>query len=125
VKVKTDNQGEQLLMDGGYVANNPTLFALADACQDFKKNASELAVLSVGVGNYNEPKRNFFHQMIFKYWPFRHIAKMFNISSGIIEQLRLVLFPHIPCVRVSESYPQPEYATDLLESDVDIPTNLL
>jgi predicted acylesterase/phospholipase RssA len=59
VKVKTDNQGEQLLMDGGYVANNPTLFALADACQDFKKNVSELAVLSVGVGNYNEPKRNF------------------------------------------------------------------
>jgi hypothetical protein len=56
---------------------------------------------------------------------FRHIAKMFNISSGTIEQLRLVLFPHIPCVRVRESYPQPEYATDLLESDVDIPTNLL
>jgi uncharacterized protein len=119
VKVETENQGEQVLMDGGYVANNPTLFALADACQAFKKNGSELAVLSVGVGSYNEPKRNFFHQMIFRYWPFRHIAKMFNISSGTIEQLRLVLFPHIPCVRVSESYPQPEYATDLLESDIE------
>ncbi len=32
--------------------------------------------------------------------------------------LRIVLFPHVPCVRVSESYPQPEHATDLLESDV-------
>ena len=43
---------------------------------------------------------------------------MFNISSGTIDQLRIVLFPQVACVRVSESYPQPEYATDLLESDV-------
>src|SRR5712691_1175340 len=119
VKVKTENQGEQLLMDGGYVANNPTLFALADAHQAFKKDVSEIAVLSVGVGSYNEPKKSVFHQLIFRWWPFRHIAKMFNISSTTIDQLRIVLFPQVPCVRVSESYPQPEYATDLLESDLE------
>ena len=119
VKVKTENQGEQLLMDGGYVANNPTLFALADAHQAFKKDVSEITVLSVGVGSYNEPKKSVFHHMIFRFWPFRHIAKMFNISSTTIDQLRIVLFPQVPCVRVSESYPQPEYATDLLESDVE------
>jgi predicted acylesterase/phospholipase RssA len=119
VALKTENQGNQLLMDGGYVANNPTLFALADAHQAFKKNTSDIAVLSVGVGSYNEPKRSVFHQIIFRLWPFRHIAKMFNISSRTIDQLRIDLFPQVPCVRVSESYPQPEYATDLLESDVD------
>src|SRR5215831_1703902 len=116
-KIKTANQGVQLLMDGGYVANNPTLFALADACHALKKDPAHVAVLSVGVGSYNEPKRSLFHQMLFKLWPFRHIAKMFNISSTTIEQLRLLLFPQIACVRVSESYPQPEYATDLLEDD--------
>jgi hypothetical protein len=42
---------------------------------------------------------------------------MFNISSKTIEQLRVILFPDIACVRISEAYPQPEYATDLLESD--------
>jgi hypothetical protein len=42
---------------------------------------------------------------------------MFNISSKTIEQLRVLLFPDIACVRVSEAYSQPEYATDLLESD--------
>ena len=114
VTVKTENQGEQLLMDGGYVANNPTLFALADARHAFKKEADEIAVLSVGVGSYNEPKRSVLHKAIFALWPFRHIAKMFNISSKTIEQLRVVLFPHVQCVRVSEAYPQPEYATDLL-----------
>ncbi|MGA2914770.1 MAG: patatin-like phospholipase family protein [Sedimentisphaerales bacterium] len=118
VKVKTENQGEPLIMDGGYVANNPTLFALADASNAFKKNASEISVLSVGVGSYNEPKRSIFHEIIFSLWPFRHIAKMFNISSKTIEQLRIVLFPNIACVRINEAYPQPEYATDLLESDL-------
>lgn len=117
VKITTENQGEPLLMDGGYVANNPTLFALADACQAFKKDVKEIAVLSVGVGSYNEPKKSIFHQIFFSLWPFRHIAKMFNISSTTIDQLRIVLFPQVPCVRISESYPQPEYATDLLESD--------
>jgi len=118
MKVSTENQGDQLLMDGGYVANNPTLFALADAHHAFKKDMSEIAVLSVGVGSYNEPKKSFFHQVLFQLWPFRHIAKMFNISSKTIEQLRIVLFPQVSCVRVSESYPQSEYATDLLECDV-------
>jgi hypothetical protein len=47
------------------------------------------------------------------------MAKMFNISSTTIEQLRVVLFPEVPCVRISEAYPQPEYATDLLEADID------
>jgi uncharacterized protein len=119
ITVKTENQGEQLLMDGGYVANNPTLFALADAHHALKKNLSEIAVLSVGVGSYNEPKKSFVHQIIFRLWPFRHIAKMFNISSKTIEQLRIVLFPQVPCVRVSESYPQPEYATDFIDNDID------
>lgn len=116
--VVTENQGDQLLMDGGYVANNPTLFALADAHHAFNKSMSEIAVLSVGVGSYNEPKKSLFHQLLFQLWPFRHIAKMFNISSKTIEQLRVILFPEVACVRISELYPQPEYATDLLESDI-------
>lgn len=117
VTVKTENQGDQILMDGGYVANNPTLFAIADARHAFQKESKDIVVLSVGVGSYNEPKRSAVHRLIFALWPFRHIAKMFNISSKTIEQLRSVLFPQIRCVRVSESYPQPEFATDLLESD--------
>ena len=117
VEVNTKNQGTPILMDGGYVANNPTLFALADACQAFGKNRSEIAVLTVGVGNYNEPKRNLIHKWIFSQWEYRLIAKMFNTSSKTVEQLRLILFPEVDCVRVNETYSQPEYSTDLLESD--------
>jgi patatin-like phospholipase/acyl hydrolase len=117
VQVKTENQGDPVLMDGGYVANNPTLFAIADARNALKKESQDLAVLSVGVGSYNEPKKSIFHRALFSLWPFRHIAKMFNISSITIDQLRVILFPDVACVRVSEAYPQAQYATDLLESD--------
>ena len=40
------------LFDGGYCANNPTLYAIADAVKAFGKRYSELRVLSVGVGIY-------------------------------------------------------------------------
>ena len=84
VTVKTANQGEPLLMDGGYVANNPTLFALADTYHALKKTTSEIAVLSVGVGSYNEPKRSIFHQIIFRFWPFR-ISR--RCSTSVRERL--------------------------------------
>lgn len=117
VMVKTKNQGDFIAMDGGYVANNPTLFALADARQAFGRKDEETVVLSVGVGQYNEPKKSLLHRWIFRTWPPRLIAKMFNVNSKTIEQLRVLLFPQVPCVRIDEAFPQPEYATDLLESD--------
>lgn len=124
VKVATKSRGKPLLMDGGYVANNPTLFAIADACERFGKDRSEIAVLSVGVGNYNEPKKSVFHRWIFSQWEYQLIAKMFNTSSKTIEQLRAILFSDVNCIRVNESYTQPEYSTDLLESDEEKLTKL-
>ena len=115
VAVVTENQGTQLLMDGGYVANNPTLFALADAREAFKQADADIVVISVGVGGYIEPKRGLLKELIIGFWPFRHISKMFNISSTTIEQLTTVLFPNVSCIRINETYAQPEYATDLLE----------
>jgi patatin-like phospholipase/acyl hydrolase len=66
VTVTTENQGEQILIDGGYVANNPTLFALADARYALKKDARNIAVLSVGVGSYVEPKKTTFSSNTFR-----------------------------------------------------------
>jgi predicted patatin/cPLA2 family phospholipase len=119
VTVKTKNQGKCVLMDGGYVANNPTLFALADACQSFQKKRTEVAVLSVGVGIYNEPQKSLFHQLIFRQWEYKLIAKMFNTSSKTVEQLREILFSDVVCIRINESYADNQYSTDLLESDPD------
>lgn len=118
-KVQTENQGESILIDGGFVANNPTLFAIADAVKAYGKEKSQIKVLSIGVGIYNEPQRKLYYDILFKFWPFYLIPKMLNSSTNTIEQLRYVLFPDIPCVRINESFPQKEYETDLLESDIE------
>lgn len=55
--VVTTGRGEQIeLFDGGYCANNPTLYAIADAVIALNRQYSDLRVVSVGVGIYPEPR---------------------------------------------------------------------
>lgn len=52
------------LVDGGYCANNPTLYAIADAEVAMKKNRPDLRVVSLGVGVYPEPKPKTFQDVV-------------------------------------------------------------
>lgn len=49
--------GPVLLIDGGYCANNPTLYAIADGVKAFGRAQQDLRVVSIGVGVYPEPKK--------------------------------------------------------------------
>lgn len=53
--VKTDKGDLIELIDGGYCANNPTLYAIADAIMALKLPPEHLRVVSVGVGVYPSP----------------------------------------------------------------------
>lgn len=47
------SMGEDIeLIDGGYCANNPTLYAIADAVQALKREHWDIRLVSVGVGVY-------------------------------------------------------------------------
>lgn len=116
--VDTVNQRRQEVMDGGFVANNPTLFAIADAVHAYKIPKEKIKVLSIGVGIYNEPRHNPVVRFVLGLWPFYLTLKMFETSSATIEQLRKILFPEVATVRINEAFPQNEFATDLLESSV-------
>jgi predicted patatin/cPLA2 family phospholipase len=113
------------LFDGGYCANNPTLYAIADAVMAYKKAYADLRVLSVGVGMYPEPK----HWITPKYmveWlakacigftGLQLLQKTLDVNTNSLEQLRAVLFKEIQAVRINDVFQQPEMATDLLEAD--------
>ena|SRR5712664_523195 len=59
-----DKEGEKVvLIDGGYCANNPTLYAIADAMNALKFERKHIQVVSVGVGEYPEPKKSIFSAM--------------------------------------------------------------
>ena len=105
------------LIDGGYCANNPTLYAIADAVQALGRIQSELRVVSVGVGVYPEPAswRSWFRTRVRSV---QLLQKTLNVSTTSLEQLREILFKDTAAVRISDTFEQPEMATDLFESDL-------
>ena len=104
------------LIDGGYCANNPTLYAIADALMALDKKREDLRVVSVGVGIYPEPKlKGLLMQLAKKHLiSVQLLQKTLEINTQSMEQLRTILFKDVQTIRISDVFDQPEMATDLL-----------
>jgi len=118
--VKTDKGDIVELIDGGYCANNPTLYAIADAIMALKLPPANIRVVSVGVGVYPTPKQPWYNS---SRWTQRLLSvqllqKTLEINTQSMDQLRHVLFRDVPTVRISDTFEQPEMATDLFEHDL-------
>lgn len=122
----TKSNGDLIeLGDGGFCANNPTLYAIADATRALKQDMENLRVVSLGVGSYPEPA---FHKRIGRalggWGMIRHgfntdfLQKLLGVNTCSMEVLRKILFKDVPTVRISEAFVEPEMATDLLEHDL-------
>lgn len=123
--VTTANDGEVELIDGRYCANNPTLYAIADAIRSLNKRPEDIRVVSIGVGVYPQPNPNW------KMWfAKRYIAsvdllqKTLEINTQSMDQLRAILFKAIPTVRISDTFERPELATDFMEHNLQKLNNL-
>ena len=121
--LKTDKGEHVELFDGGYSANNPTLFAIADALKPLKHAPSSVRVVSLGVGTYPEPKQRLAARLkalvAGSLIDVQLIQKTLNVNTTSMEQLTNIFFrDQIPIVRINESFHQPEMATDFLESDL-------
>ncbi len=121
-KIVTTAAGDKIeLIDGGYCANNPTLYAIADATKALNIPANKLRVISIGVGIYPEPKRS---KLSLMYWAKRYLLsvqllqKTMEINTQSMDQLRAILFNDAPTIRISDTFAQPEMATDLFEHDL-------
>lgn len=120
-KTITTAQGDAVeLADGGYCANNPTLYAIADATAGLGVPRQDVRVVSIGVGVYPKPKVRLLSQA---WWGKRLIGadlldKTFEINTQAMEELRGVLFKDVPTIRINDTFSQPEMATDLFEHDL-------
>jgi len=101
-----------------YCANNPTLYAIADAVHALKRAREDIRIVSVGCGVYPEPKK-------FSMWFAKNflygvelLQKTLEINTQSMDQLRQVLFHDVPTIRISDTFTQPAMATDLLEHDL-------
>lgn len=108
------------LVDGGYCANNPTLYAIADATQALRRTPEDLRIVSVGVGVYPEPKRPLLSTMRWaRYLPsVQLLQKTLEINTQSMDQLRAILYNSAQTVRISNEYNKPEMATDLFEHNL-------
>lgn len=113
------------LADGGFCANNPTLYAIADATLALKCDHAALRVVSLGVGSYPEPSVWKKAGRIFGGWGIvRHglnsdfLQKILGTNTCSMDVLRTILFKSVPTIRINETFAEPEMATDLLEHDL-------
>jgi predicted acylesterase/phospholipase RssA len=118
--VKTDKGDLVELIDGGYCANNPTLYAIADATMALKLPPEHIRVVSVGVGVYPSPTPSWFSTTKWaqKLMSVQLLQKTLEINTQSMDQLRHVLFRHVPTVRINDVFEQPEMATDLFEHNM-------
>jgi predicted acylesterase/phospholipase RssA len=120
-KTVTTGDGDRVeLIDGGYCANNPTLYAIADASAAMKIVHADMRVVSIGVGTYPEPNPSFWDGLIRKSLvSVQLLQKTLEINTQSMDQLRKLLFSDVPTVRISDTFERPEMATDLLEHNLE------
>jgi hypothetical protein len=117
-KTVVTEKGDRVeLIDGGFCANNPTLYAIADAVGPMDVPPANIRVVSLGVGTYPPPKVS---HLTWDYWksqtPGVHLLqKTLEINTQSMDQLRTILFKQIPTVRISQTFSEPTMATDLFE----------
>lgn len=115
--VRTGNGDLVELIDGGYCANNPALYAIADAVAALRVQQQDIRLISIGVGMYPESKR-LLARAIKKIPGVRLAQKTLEINTQSMDRLRDILFKGIPTVRISKAFTSPALATDLTEHDL-------
>jgi patatin-like phospholipase/acyl hydrolase len=119
-KIVTTGRGDKVeVRDGGFVANNPTLFAIADATESLGHLRENVRVVNIGVGEYPAPKlpATSARKWLSKLPTVKFSQRLLEVNTQSMDELRRVLFREVPTIRINTKYTQPEMATDMLEAD--------
>jgi len=112
------NDGKIEARDGGFSANNPSLFSLTDVLNGLGILPENVRILTLGVGHYPEPKRSWWKKRVQRFTPVHLLQKTLNINANTTEILTKYLLPAVPQIRISDRFESPELATDFLETNM-------
>ena len=107
---------ERTALDGGFTANNPTLFAIADATGPLGIPPEDIRILSVGTGSYPE-SRKWTRRIIAGIRPLKTYMTLSRTSSNTVDTLRELFFPDVETLRINDSFTERAYETDFMEHD--------
>lgn len=117
--IETPNHGKRSVVDGGFTANSPALFALTDAIGLLSAPRENIRMLSIGTGSYPEKWR-----LVWKVFgtmsPTKTIMTLLRTSSNTVETLRKLLFGDVTTIRIDDAFTDSRYKTDFIESDPDM-----
>ncbi len=117
VKLKVPGYDEHILVDGGFLANNPTPLAIIETLQFLGIEPERVRVLSVGTGKY-PVRRGFLQQVAYHLVPAtRTVVELLETSTNVMEWLNQVLFANIEAVRINKTYTH--LKTSFLEANVE------
>jgi len=115
--LNTKNKEKLTAIDGGFIANNPTLFALIDAKQALGREDHQIKLLSIGVGNYVEKPFSRTFKFLSRFEMAQITSKVLVASSNTTEVVTGLLFPNLPMVRINDTFNEPHYGTNMVEKD--------
>ena len=117
MKIDTENHGEIEVVDGGFIANNSTLYSMVDAYKALAIKESNIHLLNVGVGNYIEKTSGIFPKLLKKIGFFQFIERVLTANTNSNTLVSKLLFPNLDMLRISESFPEPKHGTNMFECD--------
>ena len=118
VKIKTENHGEIEVVDGGFIANNSTLYSMIDAYKALNYDESNINLLNVGVGQYVEKSSGIKHKFLKLFGIYNFVEKVLTANTNSNTIISKLLFPNLNMLRISDSFPEPKHGTNMLESDL-------
>jgi uncharacterized protein len=117
IKLHIEGQGDTTIIDGGFIANNPTLFAITDAFAAFKQTPSTINVISIGVGKYTEKPVSLKLNLLSRFKIVQLVNKVLATSTITNEQLASLLFTETNLVRVNDVFLDEKYKTNMVEKN--------
>ena len=115
-RIATPQLKERTALDGGFTANNPTLFAIADATGPLGVAREDIRILSVGTGSYPD-SRKWTRRIIAGIRPLKTYMTLSRTSSNTVDTLRELFFPDVRTLRINDSFTDRAYETDFMEHD--------
>lgn len=106
--------GTRTVVDGGYCANSPALFALTDATDALGVERGRIRLFSVGTGSYPERRRAVMGIVKTAVPTF---ATLLRTGSNTVETLRGLLYADVPTVRIDHATADDRLRTDFVERD--------
>lgn len=118
MKIVTENHGEIEVVDGGFIANNSTLYSMIDAYKSLGYEEKNIHLLNIGVGQYIENTPGLISKLLKKIKIFNFFERVLNASTNSNSLVSKLLFPNLDMLRISESFPEPKHGTNMFEYDI-------